>query len=153
MTIVRPDTPEQWEQVRGLFREYWASFDLSPCFQNFGAELAGLPGDYAPPRGTLGLALVDGEPAGCVALRPFDARRAEFKRLFVRPAFRGHGAGRALMEWVMAEARRLGYAEMVADTLPQMTDALAMYDRAGFERTGPYAEVPTPGAIYLRYIL
>ena len=153
MTIVCPDTPEQWEQVRELFREYWASFDLSPCFQNFGAELAGLPGDYAPPRGTLGLGLVDGEPAGCVALRPFDARRGEFKRLFVRPGFRGHGAGRALMEWVMAEARRLGYVEIVADTLPQMSDALAMYERAGFERTGPYAEVPTPGAIYLRYIL
>jgi len=153
MTIVRPETPEQWEQVRELFREYWASFDLSPCFQNFGAELGGLPGDYAPPRGTLGLALVNGEAAGCAALRPFDERRAEFKRLFVRPAFRGHGAGRALMEWVIAEARRLGYVEIVADTLPQMSDALAMYDRHGFERTGPYAEVPTPEAIYLRFTL
>ena len=90
---------------------------------------------------------------GCVALRPFDARRGEFKRLFVRPAFRGHGAGRALMEWIMAEARRIGYVEMVADTLPQMAEALAMYERAGFERTGPYADAPTPDAIYLRYIL
>ena len=69
------------------------------------------------------------------------------------PRFRGRGVGRALMEWVMAEARRLGYEELVADTLPQMADALAMYGRAGFERTGPYAEVPTPGAIYLRFKL
>lgn len=153
MTIVHPGTPEQWEQVRGLFREYWASFDLSPCFQNFASELAGLPGGYAPPLGTLGLALVDDRPAGCVALRPFDERRGEFKRLFVRPEFRGQGAGRALMVWIVGEARRLGYTEIVADTLPQMSDALAMYERSGFERTGPYAEVPTAGAIYLRLVL
>ena len=153
MTIVLPETPEQWEQVRGLFREYWASFGLSPCFQNFGAELAGLPGDFAPPRGALALAVVGGEPAGCAALRPFDMSRVEFKRLYVRPAFRGRGVGRALMRWVMDEARRLGYTELVGDTLPQMTDALAMYDHAGFERTGPYAATPTAGAIYLRYRL
>src|SRR3954453_18134683 len=115
--IVHPESLEQWEQVRGLFREYWNSFGLSPCFQNFGAELAGLPGDYAPPRGSLAVAMVDGEPAGCAAPRPFDARRAEFKRMFVRPAFRGHGVGGALLAWVLAEARRLGYTEIVADTL------------------------------------
>ena len=51
---------------------------------------------------------------------------------------------------MIAEARRLGYREMVGGTIPQMAVALAMYDRAGFERTGPYAEAPTPGAIYLR---
>jgi putative acetyltransferase len=153
MRIVLPETPEQWDQVRGLFSEYWASFDLSPCFQNFAVELAGLPGDYAPPRGSLALAMVDGEPAGCAAIRPFDAGRGEFKRLFVRPAFRGRGVGRGLMEWVIDEARRLGYSELVADTLPQMTEALAMYDRAGFERTEAYAATPTPGAIYLRFTL
>ena len=39
---------------------------------------------------------------------------------------------------------------MVGDTMPVMTQALEMYDRAGFERTGPYSEKATPGAIYLR---
>ena len=136
--------------VRELFEEYWASFGFTPCFQNFGQEVAGLPGEYAPPGGRLGLALVEGEAAGCVALRRFDAERCEAKRLYVRPRFRGLGVGRQLLEWVIAEARRAGYIEMVGDTMPAMAQALAMYDRAGFERTGPYAAQPTPGAIFLR---
>ena len=82
-------------------------------------------------------------------MRRFDESRGEFKRLYVRPEFRGLGAGRNLMEWVLAKAAQLGYRQVVADTMPQMTEALAMYDRAGFQRTGPYGSHPTPGAIYL----
>jgi GNAT superfamily N-acetyltransferase len=136
--------------VQTLFEEYWTSFGFTPCFQNFGDELATLPGKYAPPRGRLAVALVDGAAAGCVALRPVDRARCEAKRLFVRPAFRGCGVGQALLDWVIVEARAAGYAEMVGDTMPVMARALAMYDRAGFERTGPYVENATEGAIYLR---
>ena len=148
--MIQPDTAADWERVRELFREYWASFGFSPCFQDFASEVSGLPGAYAPPDGALVLALIGGEAAGCAALRRFDADRAEAKRLYVRPQFRGQGVGRALLDWVIGEARGMGYRELVGDTIPQMAVALAMYDRAGFERTGPYAQVPTPGAIYLR---
>jgi putative acetyltransferase len=150
MHMIQPVSAAEWDQVRELFREYWTSFGFSPCFQGFEAEVAGLPGVYAPPGGALVLALIDGHAAGCAALRRFDALRCEAKRLYVRPQFRGQGVGRALLDWVIAEARTMGYREMVGDTIPQMAVALAMYDRAGFERTGPYAEAPTPGAIYLR---
>jgi GNAT superfamily N-acetyltransferase len=150
MQMIQPQNAAEWEQVRELFREYWASFGFSPCFQDFATEGAGLPGAYAPPGGALVLALVEGEAAGCAALRRFDALRSEAKRLYVRPQFRGLGLGRALLDWVIAEARTMGYLEIVGDTIPHMAVALAMYDRAGFERTGPYAETPTPGAIYLR---
>jgi len=122
--------------VRALLREYWDSFGYTPCFQNFGEELAGLPGGYAPPDGRLALATIDGQPAGCIALRRVDAVHAEAKRLYVPPAFRGQGLGRALLEWVMNEARAAGYSEIVGDTMPVMRDALALYDRMGFERTG-----------------
>ena len=150
MKIIQPVEAAEWGQVRELFREYWGSFGFSPCFQNFEAEVAGLPGSYAPPGGTLVLAEIDGRAAGCAALRRFDEQRGEAKRLYVRPEFRGRGVGRALLDRVIAEARRLGYVELVGDTIPQMDVALGMYDRAGFERTGPYAAVPTEGAIYLR---
>ena len=83
-------------------------------------------------------------------MRRFDADRCEAKRLWVRPSFRGLGIGRSLLDWVIAEARNAGYREMVGDTMPAMSQALAMYDRYGFERTGPYSEDPTPGAIFLR---
>jgi GNAT superfamily N-acetyltransferase len=136
--------------VRALLQEYWDSFGFTPCFQRFGDELAGLPGAYAPPGGRLALATIDGQQAGCIALRRVDALRAEAKRLYVRPGFRGHGLGRALLEWVMAEARAAGYLEIVGDTMPEMRDALALYDRMGFERVAPYAEQPTEGAIFIR---
>ena len=150
MQTIQPSNAAEWDHVRELFREYWVSFGFSPCFQGFEAEVAGLPGAYAPPDGALVLALIDGQAAGCAALRRFDAQRCEAKRLYVRPEFRGQGVGHALLNWVMAEARTMGYREIVGDTISQMAVALAMYDRAGFERTGPYAEAPTPGAIYLR---
>ena len=138
------------EQVRRLFEEYWAAFGFTPCFQNFAAEVAALPGAYQPPDGRLALAWEGNTAAGCMALRRFDPDRAEVKRLYVRPAFRGRGTGRALLEWIVAEAGRAGYRELVGDTLPVMSAALEMYDRFGFERTGAHGGEPVPGAIYLR---
>lgn len=150
MEIVPVQSAEQVAAVRALFDEYWQAFGFAPCFQNFAAEVAGLPGSYTPPGGRLALALVYGREAGCIALRRLDAERCEAKRLYVRPAFRGHGIGLALLEWVIAEARGIGYRQLLGDTMPVMQRALAMYDQLGFERTAPYGANPTPGAIYLR---
>jgi putative acetyltransferase len=153
MRVARAETAEDLAVVRELFQEYWNSFGFTPCFQGFGAELAGLPGPYAPPGGGLALASVDGRTAGCAAYRRLDDERCEAKRLYVRPEFRRQGIGRALLDWVMKEARRNGYREIVGDTMPVMERALEMYARAGFERTGPYSATPTEGAIYLRFRL
>jgi GNAT superfamily N-acetyltransferase len=139
--ITSVETAEALAAVRILLEEYWDSFGFTPCFQNFGEELAGLPGAYAPPGGRLALATVDDQSAGCIAMRCVDRDHAEAKRLYVRPAFRGVGLGRALMEWVMAEARTAGYREIVGDTMPVMRDALALYERMGFERAGAGAPV------------
>ena len=146
MQIVDAVSPAQIQQVRGLFEEYWNSFGFTPCFQGFGAELAALPGDYS----RIWLALADGAAAGCVAIRRLDADRVEFKRLYVRPQFRGSGLGRTLLAAVVDAARAGGYRELVCDTMPVMADALAMYQRAGFQIVEPYSDRATPGAIYLR---
>ena len=148
--ILPVEGDESTASVRILLQEYWDSFGFTPCFQNFGNELAGLPGPYSPPGGRLAVATVNTQLAGCVALRRMDAVRAEAKRLYVRPAFRGLGLGRALLEWVMTEARAAGYRELVGDTMPEMRDALALYDRMGFERAESYNEQPTEGAIFIR---
>jgi putative acetyltransferase len=138
------------ESVRALFQEYWTSFGFTPCFQNFDNELATLPGKYAPPHGRLLLATVSGLPAGCVALRRFDQTRGEVKRLYVRPQFRGNGLGKALMNALAAEARGIGYSELIADTIPTvMATALVMYERLGFERITPYSD-ETPEAQHIR---
>jgi GNAT superfamily N-acetyltransferase len=149
LKIVQVATPAEVLAAQALFREYWESFGFSPCFQNFADEVAGLPGKYAPPTGRLGLGSVGDEPAGCVALRQVDEYRCEAKRLYVRNQFRGCGYGEHLLAWIIIEARSAGYRELVGDTMPYMDRALAMYDRLGFLRTGPYSSEPTPGAIYL----
>ncbi|MGH9721804.1 MAG: GNAT family N-acetyltransferase [Bryobacteraceae bacterium] len=132
--ILDADTPSTIDQVRALFQEYWASFGFTPCFQGFQSELDALPGAYAAPLGRLLLATIDGEAAGCIALRPVDETRCEAKRLYVRPKFRGSGLGRALLERIIEEARAAGYKELIGDTLPVMDRALVLYDRIGFER-------------------
>ena len=146
-------TPSEMSMVRILFEEYWKSFGFSPCFQAFDVELAGLPGGYAPPGGRLALAFDDAEPVGCIALRRIDPRRCEAKRLYVKPAWRRRGAGRALLAWVIAEAKAAGYSELLGDTMPYMDTALAMYERMGFQRAEPYSPSPAPDAIYLRLVL
>jgi ribosomal protein S18 acetylase RimI-like enzyme len=136
--------------IRDLFQEYWTALGFTPCFQGFESELAALPGKYAPPRGRLLLATCEGEPAGCVALRPFDETRGEMKRMYVRPAYRGRGIGEALVRALAEEARASGYEELIADTIPSaMATALAMYERLGFERIAPYSN-ETPDALHIR---
>jgi GNAT superfamily N-acetyltransferase len=147
-SIIRAED-EHIPAVRTLFEEYWQSFGFTPCFQGFAEELAGLPGVYAPPRGALLLALVDGAAAGCIALRPYDGQRAEAKRLYVRPEYRGRGLGRALLERIFEEARDLGYQEVLGHTLPVMKDALVLYERIGFEHCEPFEAEPKEGAIFL----
>jgi len=154
-TIIQAATPAQIEQVRALFLEYGASLGFSLCFQSFDQELAGLPGDYAPPSGRLLLAEFDGQPAGCVALhvQGQDGKNdgvCEMKRLYVRPEFRGHALGRKLVEEVMRAARSIGYKKMRLDTVePVMGHAVALYRELGFREIAPYRENPMPGTLYM----
>ena len=142
-------SPEDVATCRELFLEYQRGLGVSLCFQGFDAELAALPGDYAPPRGRLVLALAGGRPAGCVALRPLFHRDAEMKRLFVRPKHRGAGLGRVLADHIIAEARALGYETLKLDTLPQMKAAQRMYEKLGFRDTAPYNDNPVGGVRFL----
>ncbi|HET9734259.1 MAG TPA: GNAT family N-acetyltransferase [Burkholderiales bacterium] len=136
------------EVLRGLFREYQRWVDEPCCFASFEQELAGLPGEYAPPAGRLLLASEAGAPAGCAALRRLDAQTGEMKRLYVRPAYRGRGLGRQLAAAVIDAARETGYASLVLDTLPKMASAIALYRALAFAPRGPYSAQPTPGAIF-----
>jgi ribosomal protein S18 acetylase RimI-like enzyme len=147
MQLVQVDRPgPHLEEVRTLLGEYWTSFGFTPCFQGFDAELEGLPGAYGPPRGALLLS----PGRGCVALRPLDGRTAEMKRLYVRPAARGTGLGRALAEAAVARARELGFERLCLDTIAaRMEAAVALYRSMGFEEIPPYAEDPTPSALCL----
>lgn len=146
--------PEEMDAVRQIFQEYADSLNIDLEFQGFDSEIAGLPGDYAKPRGQILLAHVDGSIAGCCALRPLDdcdyPNAAEMKRLFVRKAFRGFGLGRQLAEAMLDAARQAGYDHVLLDTLDDMEAARALYVDLGFESIEPYYHNPLQGAHYLK---
>ncbi len=152
--LVTPNDSVQMESVRQIFREYAGEIGIDLCFQDFESELSRLPGEYASPRGTLMLAMVNGEVAGCCGLRPLDSASlsnvAELKRLYVRSAFRRLGLGRHLVRAILDAAHRIGYESVVLDTLDDMRAARAMYEDLGFGETSPYYHNPLPGVHYLR---
>ena len=149
MTGVRLFDASDPDDVRTLFREYQEELGVDLCFQDFDRELAELPGAYAPPEGALLVAAVDGELAGCVALRRLADGVSEMKRLYVRPALRGRKIGRALAEAVIGVARERGYGRMRLDTLPSMGEAIELYRSLGFTEIAPYYPNPVPGARFL----
>jgi putative acetyltransferase len=152
--LVTPTAVSELDGVRTLFIEYAAALKVDLCFQNFEAELRALPGEYRGPRGALLLATVDGQPAGCCAMRPLDAvdypNACEMKRLYVRQAFRGLRLGRLLAESILDTARVAGYGCILLDTLDDMESARALYQELGFEEIPPYYFNPIAGAHYLK---
>lgn len=155
--------------IRTLFREYESWFPIDYCFEGFEKEVAGLPGDYAPPTGRLFLGVdvpeatvlndsVSSEALsqmtrGCIALRRIDEEICEMKRLFVRPSARGQKLGLRLVQTLLAEARSIGYRRMRLDTLPKMTDAIRLYRSLGFQSIPPYHNSATPGTLFLELSL
>ncbi len=139
------------QEVVRLFKDYAASLGVDLAYQDFAAELAGLPGKYAAPAGELLLSCdANGQPLGCVGLRPLpSATCCEMKRLYVSPRARGLGLGRALLEAIVREAKRIGYQEMRLDTLPSMTEAIALYRKSGFKPVEPYYATPVAGTLFL----
>jgi putative acetyltransferase len=153
LEIFSVEADEDVELVRGLFGEYADSLDFNLSFQNFEEEVLNLPGDYASPGGCLLLAKYKGQPAGCVALRPFGDDICEMKRLYVRPQFRGVGIGRALTEAVIKKAQKAGYTRMRLDTAPSMQVARTLYASVGFREISPYRHNPIEGAVFMELLL
>lgn len=140
---------------RTLCTEYARSLEYTTeCasleHQGIDCELAGLPGVYAPPRGEILLAVdQSGDPVGCVAIRPLPGDVCEMKRMYVRPAARGHGVGRDLAVAVINAAQAMGYRAMRLDTGASMTAAAGLYQSLGFRDIPAYNRDPTPGTRWM----
>ena len=154
VNILQAETESQIAEARTIFREYENWIDLDLCFQGFEAELAGLPGKYAVPEGRLLLAFVHDSLAGCIAMRKLDDGICEMKRLFVRDDFRGHKIGGALIERLIADARKTGYSEMRLDTFPpKMGKAVSLYEIHGFVDISPYYDNPHGDVLFMELAL
>lgn len=149
LRIIEARWPDDRAIVEALFREYVASLAEDISFQNFGDEIAGLPGKYARPTGVVLIARDGDEAAGAVAYRMVEPGVCEMKRLYVRPAFRGGGLGRELANELIEDARARGYRTILLDTLASMGPARALYRDLGFVPVAPYYDNPLPGAMYM----
>ena len=145
------------EEIAALFREYTDALVAGdPAFrayldkQGYDNEVLNPAYKYGLPRGRLYLARIEGEPAGCVAMRPLDERRCEMKRLYVRPAYRERGLGGQLIQRIIDDARGIGYESLLLDTLPFLTDAIGMYRRRGFVDIPSYNGSPMENLVYMR---
>ena len=140
---LRHATLDDLETAVELFREYAGGLDINLAFQDFEEELESLPGSYAPPKGSLLLAEIDGKAVGCVAVRALHATNfCEMKRLYVRSAARGTGAA-------VAEGRRMNYDAMRLDTLSTMAAALSLYRGLGFKEIPAYYETPIVNTVFM----
>ncbi len=148
LSFVQVESAGEVDLARALFREYEAWLKVDLCFQSFEAELSALPSPYAPPRGALLIAKQGDQIAGCGAFRPWSADACELKRMFLRPAFRGHGHGRRLAETLIDRARSAGFRSMRLDTLDFMREAVALYQSMGFKKIERYYNNPHPGALF-----
>ena len=161
MPIIAPAlSAADLDAVRELIREYtnWAftlladPLNVPPTFEGLEEELARLPGPYAPPLGQLFLARPEGQPAGCVALKPAGPSAGELKRLYVRPAFRGLNLGGQLVATVVQAGRAAGYRRLILDSHKSMTNAHALYRAAGFRDVEPPPDFPAdirPSVVFM----
>jgi putative acetyltransferase len=138
------------DEVRTLFREYETELNEDLCFQSFEAELTNPLQKYGPPKGVLYMAKWNNEVAGCIALMPLhDGISCEMKRLYVRPQFRKHKIGKALVEQLLKDAQQLGYTTMKLDTLQKLQPAIRLYQQYGFIETTAYYENPLNAVVYM----
>jgi ribosomal protein S18 acetylase RimI-like enzyme len=140
--LIHATTKDHFQSARELFIQYADSLGFDLEFQGFGRELAKLPGDYAAPQGCILIAEVDGDFAGCVALRPLEDNICEMKRLYVKPEYQGRGIGRTLASSVIGEARKIGYQKMRLDTVESMQAAQGLYFSLGFKTIEAYCHNP-----------
>lgn len=147
-------------ELLSLFTEYTRmlvshdpSFQRYLDIQHYADEIRDLEAKYGRPEGRLYLALWEGEAAGCIALRKLDEQRCEMKRLYVRPAFRGHRIGDALVDRVIQDAKAIGYRHMLLDTLPFLESAIHMYRKRGFYEIPGYNDSPMETTIFMQYDL
>ena len=153
MTDIRQGDPERDRSaIHDLFREYlaWANARLS---EEYGIDFdvdAWVQRDmetleiFLPPHGRLLLSTEGAQATGIACMKRIGEDMLEIKRMYVRPAFRRRGIGRALLAALLAEARAMGHATVRLDSARFMAPAHALHRSAGFREIAPYPESEIP---------
>ena len=151
--IIRATSPDHISKAKALVIEYTRALGIDLHFQGFERELDQFPAPYAPPGGSLLVALDDDRLVGLVGLKQLGPDICEMKRLYVTPAARGRSLGRKLAQAAMDEGRAMGYKIMRLDTLARMPEAGPLYKSLGFKEIEPYYDNPEADAVYMERAL
>jgi GNAT superfamily N-acetyltransferase len=153
LTISPIDSGQDFQQFANLVQEFTAwdrqeterlglDFNYVEMLHTFESQLDQIPAEYTLPEGCLLLARHENEVGGCVGLKRLNVTNCELKRLYVRPAYRGHGIGRALAQEAIQQARVMEYTVMQLETARFMVDAIVLYTSLGFHEIEPFREIP-----------
>ncbi|MEO0495024.1 MAG: GNAT family N-acetyltransferase [Actinomycetota bacterium] len=139
-----------------LHREPAGTGDAQWCLEQYYAELDqrfahGLDRDtvqstevaeISPPNGLFVVIRLDGRPVGCGALKRSEPDVIDIKRMWLSADVRGRGLGRALLRHLVDEASSLGFARVRLDTNEALTEAIALYESAGFVAVDRFNDDP-----------
>ena len=157
MSLEMKLTYDDRENTKQLFSEFLAllldqdeNFRKYMALQNYDDELNSLREKYGPPMGRFYIAYWDGQAAGCIAFTQSSETECEMKRLYVKPAFRGRGIGKKLVEQILRDAREIGYQAMVLETIPAFKEAIRIYQDLGFFKIPKFRDGPLSYTIFMK---
>ena len=148
-SIITAKTENDFAEAKVLFLEYAKELNVDLCFQGFDKELNEISSIYNFPSGILLLLKNKNGFIGCVGLKKIDDEISEMKRMYVKKEFRGKGLSRKLISELFSFAKKSGYKSVQLDTLPQMKEAISLYESFGFREIPPYRFNPVEGTKYM----
>ncbi len=125
----------EWLNGR-LKREYGIEFDVEAMVESDLSD----PGKFHPPHGRFYLARYNDQIAGVGCLKRLKANVGEVQRMYVPPAYRGKGIGRAIAHQLIGDARAIGYRQLRLESLEFLAAAHSLYRSIGFHEIDPYAD-------------
>ena len=149
MNIIEARTEAHFDAVRRLLAAYIAEQGFSPNTSSIFRDLGELPGRYASPGGRLLLAMSGDEPVGCIGLARAADQIGELKRLYVSPARRGAGVGRALCGELIAQARAAGYQQLALSARDSWKPAVTLFQSLGFRIAPPFKTVKPIDLVFM----
>lgn len=162
LEIRAPESAVELDAVRALcwdYRDFLLTLPPGPramvekvyAKDAYAALLERLEEIHSPPNGVLRIALLEGRPVGCGMAYRLWPDTAEIKRVYLRDAVRGQGAGYAMMQSLIEGCRDLGVRRIVMDTGRELSAAKTLYLSMGFRLRGPYQPMPPEAEGHLLY--
>ena len=130
---IRNARSEDAARVREIVFSVLSEYGLEPDPGGTDADLDDLEANYAKRSGAFRIAeSPQGSVIGCAGLYRLTAEEAELRKMYLLPVARGRGLGKRLLTDLLEEARRLGYRRVVLETASVLTEAIGLYQGAGF---------------------